>query len=149
MQTALKDIRLRFSAGVILFISIWFLFKKITKSVFKKTETEPKPVQTDRFRFGYFGTKTDFFCLPLFFLVWLGFFLFGSVFRFGSVFPVWLVSFWFFRFQAYQTKLIGFLKILIDLIDFFSLLGFFGYFFSYFLGLINILIFLLTPSFPF
>jgi hypothetical protein len=90
MQTALKDIRLRFSAGVILFISIWFLLKKITKLVFKKTETEPKPVQTDRFRFGYFGTKTDFFCLPLFFLVWLGFFCLARFsglarfFRFGS-----------------------------------------------------------------
>jgi hypothetical protein len=76
MQTALKDIRLRFSVGVILFISIWFLLKK--------TEIEPKPVQTDRFRFGYFGTKTGFFCLPRFFLVWLGFFWFGSVF------PVWV-----------------------------------------------------------
>ena len=30
--------------------------KKITKSNFKKkTETEPKPVQTDWFRFGFFG----------------------------------------------------------------------------------------------
>jgi hypothetical protein len=71
MQTALKDIRLRFSVGVILFISIWFLLKK--------TEIEPKPVQTDRFRFGYFGTKTGFFCLPRFFLVWLGFSGLGSV----------------------------------------------------------------------
>jgi hypothetical protein len=62
-----------------------------------------KPVQTNRFRFGFFRTKT------------------GSN-RFGSVFPVWLGFFpvwvWFvsvFRFQAYKTKTepIGFFKILI------------------------------------
>jgi hypothetical protein len=53
----------------------------------KKTETEPKPGQTDRFRFGsvrFFRAKT-------------GSNRFGSVFsvlarffRFGSVFSVWL-----------------------------------------------------------
>ena len=29
-----------------------FIKKKIIKSNFKKNDTEPKPVQTDRFRFG-------------------------------------------------------------------------------------------------
>jgi len=39
--------------GVSIFGSVWFSSKKITKPVFlKKTETEPKPVQTDQFRFG-------------------------------------------------------------------------------------------------
>jgi len=60
--------------------------KKITKPKLfkKKNETEPKPVQTDQFRFGFFGQKpvqtslarffrfgSVFFC---FFLVWFGFF---------------------------------------------------------------------------
>jgi hypothetical protein len=51
----------------------------------KKTETEPKPGQTDRFRFGFLGQKP------------FGFSGFGSVFsvlarffRFGLVFSVWL-----------------------------------------------------------
>jgi hypothetical protein len=51
----------------------FFFFKK-------KTETEPKPVQTDRFWFGsvrFFREKT-------------GSNRFGSVFRFDSVFSVWL-----------------------------------------------------------
>jgi hypothetical protein len=69
----------------------------------KKTETEPKPGQTGRFRFGFLGQKPVWlgFCsvfsvLARFFSVWLDFFglaLFGSVFfpvfcrfRFGSVF---------------------------------------------------------------
>jgi len=41
--------------GVIIFGSVRFLSKKLTKLNFffeKKTETEPKPGQTDRFRFG-------------------------------------------------------------------------------------------------
>ena len=50
----------------------------------KKTETEPKPVQTDRFRFGLvFQSKNRFGSV---FSVWLCFF------RFGSVFSVWLGS---------------------------------------------------------
>jgi hypothetical protein len=61
--------------GVIIFGSVRFLSKKVTKPNFiffeKKTETEPKPGQTDRFRFGFLGQK-----LP----VWLGFSGFGSVF---------------------------------------------------------------------
>jgi hypothetical protein len=62
---------------VIIFGSVRFLSKKVTKPKLfffeKKTETEPKPGQTDRFRFGFLG-KT-------------GSNRFGSVFSgFGSVF---------------------------------------------------------------
>ena len=38
-----------FQVGVIIFGSVRFLSKKITKPKLKK---KPKPVQTDRFRFG-------------------------------------------------------------------------------------------------
>jgi len=44
-----------FILGVIICGSVWFLLKKITKLKLKKnkkTETEPKLVQTDRFQFG-------------------------------------------------------------------------------------------------
>jgi hypothetical protein len=130
----------RFRIGVIIFGSVWFLSKKITKPKFfffeKKTETEPKPGQTDRFRFGLvFWAKTSSN-------------RFGSVlarfFRFGSVFFRFFIGFgsvWFFRFFAYKTEPAGFFKNLIGLIGFF-----FGYFFSGFLGLIGFLVFLLTPS---
>ena len=37
--------------------------KKSNKTGFLNKKTEPKPVQIDRFRFGYFRTKTNFFCL--------------------------------------------------------------------------------------
>jgi hypothetical protein len=55
---------------MIIFCLIQFLSqKKITKpNIFKKkTETEPKPVQTDRFRIGFFSLAW----------FWLGFFQFG------------------------------------------------------------------------
>jgi hypothetical protein len=88
-----KHLLIYSQVGVIISGSVWFLSKKITKPKFflkkKQTETEPKPGQTDQFRFGS---------------VWFSFFRaktgsnrFGSVFpvlarffRFGSVFPVWL-----------------------------------------------------------
>jgi hypothetical protein len=77
-----------FALGVIIFGLVRFLSKKITKPVFfKKTETKPKPIQTDRFRFGYFRTKTGFFDLAWFFLVFFGL---------GLV--------WFFQVQAYKTE---------------------------------------------
>jgi len=89
----LKDWGLRL--GVIIFCLVRFLSKKVTKlKLFffeKKTKTEPKPGQTDRFRFGFFRAKTGsnrfgsvFPVLAWFSRFWLGFF------RFGSVFPVWL-----------------------------------------------------------
>ena len=117
----------------------------------KKTETKPKPGQTDRFRF--FRAKTSsnrfgsvFLVLARFsrfwlgFSVWLGFFPVFCRFRFGSV--------WFFRFFAYKTETepAGFFKNLIGLIGFFFRLGFFGYFFYGFIGLIGFAVILLTPS---
>jgi hypothetical protein len=76
---------------VIIFYLV-FLEKKQPNQIKKKTETEPKPVQTDRFRFGFLGQKSVQTSLALF---WLGFFQFGSVFyQPGSVFfSVWF--FWF------------------------------------------------------
>jgi hypothetical protein len=75
-----------FLVEVIIFGSVRFLSKKVTKPKFflKKTETEPKPGQTDRFRFGFLGKKPVQTGLARFFRFWLGFFLFwfGSV-RFG------------------------------------------------------------------
>ena len=45
-----------YEVGVIIFGLVRFLSKKVTKPKLfffeKKTETEPKPGQTDRFRFG-------------------------------------------------------------------------------------------------
>jgi hypothetical protein len=125
----------------------------------KKTETKPKPVQTDRFRFGsvrFFREKTGSNRFGSVFPVWLGF---GSVwlgffglarfwlglarffsgFFFGSVFPVPGLK------NRNRTKPVGFFKILIGLIGFFFRFGFFGYFFSGFLGLIGFSVFLNTP----
>jgi hypothetical protein len=100
--------------GVIIFGSVRFLSKKVTKpkkKIKKKTETEPKPGQTDRFRFGFFRAKTGsnrfgsiFLVLARFSRFWLGFF------RFGSVFSVWLgfllvsVLFGFFDFLFIKPK---------------------------------------------
>jgi hypothetical protein len=63
---------------VIIFGSVRFLSKKVTKLNLKK---KPKPVQTDRFRFGFLNKK------PVQ-TVWLGVF---SLARFWlCVFPVWV-----------------------------------------------------------
>jgi hypothetical protein len=45
--------------GVIIFGSVQFLSKKISKlnCFFKKNKTKPKPVQTDWFWFGFLGQK--------------------------------------------------------------------------------------------
>jgi hypothetical protein len=106
--------------------------KKITKPKLfkKKTETEPKPVQTDQFRFGFFGQKPVQTGLARFFRfgsVFFCFFLFGSVFSVSSL--------------KTETEPVVFFKILIG---FFSRFGFSGYFFSSFLGLIGFSVFLLT-----
>jgi hypothetical protein len=82
--------------GVIIFYSIRFLSKKKIKPIFLLKKPKPvqtdrfrfgflgqKPVQTDRFRFGFLGQKPVQTGLALFFDLarfWLGFFLFGSVF---------------------------------------------------------------------
>jgi hypothetical protein len=80
---------------VIIFSSVRFLSKKVTKTGFKKNRNRIEPVQTDRFWFGLVILGKNQF-KP----VWLDF-------RFGSVFfPVFfgLGSVWFFRFQAYKTE---------------------------------------------
>jgi hypothetical protein len=90
---------------VIIFGSVRFLSKKVTKPKFIFKKKKPKPGQTDWFRFGlFFRVKTgsnrfgSFFpVLARFSRFWLGFFRFGSVFfrffvvsvRFGSIF--WFV----------------------------------------------------------
>jgi hypothetical protein len=51
-----------------------FIKKKVTNPILKKS----KPVQTDRFRFGFLGQKPAQTGLAWFFRFWLGFF------------PVWL-----------------------------------------------------------
>jgi len=112
-----------------------FIKKKVINPVFLK----PKPVQTDRFWFGYFRTKTGSNQFFQFGSVFLGLALFFySLARFFSG----LGSVWFFQFQVYKTKPVIFKKILINLIDFFSRFSFFGFF----SGLIGFLIFLLTPT---
>jgi hypothetical protein len=70
---------------VFIFYSVRFLSKKITKPIFffKK---KPKPVQTDRFRFGFLEQKP----------VWLGFF--GLAQFWLGFFPVWLGVFGLARF---------------------------------------------------
>jgi hypothetical protein len=90
---------------VIIFGSVRFLSKKVTKPKYfffeKKTETEPKPGQTDRFRFGsvrFFRAKTGLARFSRFWLgffrFWLGFFgLARFFFGFGSV-----------RFFGYKTE---------------------------------------------
>jgi hypothetical protein len=105
--------------GMIIFCSVRFGFykKEVIKPIFFfKTETEPKPVQTNQFWF--FRTKT------------------GSN-RFGSVFfPVW-VWFGFFGFRLIKPKpnrTGRFFKIFNRFNRFFSRFGFFSYFFSGFLG---------------
>jgi hypothetical protein len=108
----------------------------------KKTETEPKPVQTDRFRFGSLEKKPVQTGLARF---WLGFFSLARFFsgfflvRFGSVFLVPGLK------NQNRTEPVGFFKILIGLIGFFLRFGFFGYFFSGFLGLIGFSVFLNAP----
>jgi len=87
-------------------------------------------------------------------LVWLDFFDLAQFFFdlaqfFSGLARVFfgLGSVQFFQFQVYkiETKLVGFLKILIGLIEFFSQFGFFGYFFFSFLGLIGFSVFFSHP----
>ena len=68
-MVSFDSISIVFMLGVIIFGSVRFYQKIVTKPKFKK---KPKPVQTDRFRFGsvqFFRTKTSsnqfgsvFFC---------------------------------------------------------------------------------------
>jgi len=87
---------------VIIFGPVWFSSKRITKpNLKKKTETEPKPGQTDRFRFGFLVQKPVQTALAQF---WLGFFGLARFFRFGLVFSV-SVRFGFFSFLLIKPKL--------------------------------------------
>jgi len=85
-------------------------YKKNNQIDFKKTETEPKPIQTNRLRFGFLEQKPVQISLARFF--WFFLFGFGLVW-FGSVFSVPGLKNW------NQTELISFFKILISLIRFF------------------------------
>jgi len=140
--------------GVIIFGSVRFLSKQITKPKLKKNKTETRsnrPVSVC-----FLGQKPVQPGLAWFFWFWLGFSAFGSVLarflRFGSVF------FWFFsvlvRFGSVRFCFFSFLLIKPNRIGrffqnfnrfnrFFFRFGFFD-FFSGFLGLIGFLIFLLT-----
>ena len=150
---------------MIIFGSVRFLSKKVTKPNFfflkKKTETESKPGQTDRFRFGsvqFFREKTGsnrfwlgFFGLARFFRFWLGF---SGLARFGSVFFRFFVGFGSVRFGLFGFLFIKpkpnrtgrFFQKFNRFNRFFFRFGFFGYFFYGFLGLIGFPVFLLTPS---
>jgi hypothetical protein len=70
-------------SGWLFLVHFSFYKIKIIKLIFfKKTGTEPKPVQTGRFRLGFLGQKPVQIGLArFFFLVWLGFF--SSFFLFG------------------------------------------------------------------
>ena len=148
---------------MIIFGSVRFLSKKVTKLKFfflkKKIETEPKPGQTDPFRFGFLGQKPVQTGLARFFRFWLGFLSFGSVFSgFGSVF--FGLARFFFGFLSVRFGFFGFLVIKPNLTGrffqkfnrfnrFFFRFGFFGYSFSGFLGLIGFPVFLLIPNFKY
>jgi hypothetical protein len=117
---------------VIIFGSVWFLSKKVTKPKLFFFEKKPKPnrnrVKPTGFgsvRFGFFRAKTGsnrfgsvFPVLARFSRFWLGFSGFGSVFfglarffRFGSVLARFFFRFFigfgsvrFFRFFVYKTE---------------------------------------------
>jgi len=133
----------------------------------KKNETEPKPGQTDRFRFGFFRAKTGsnrfgsvFPVLARFSRFWLGFFRFWLGFsglarfrlglaQFFSGFLSVSVRFGFFGFLVIKPKpnrTGRFFQKFNRFNWFFFRFGFFGYFFSGFLGLIGFPVFLLTPN---
>ena len=139
---------------MIIFGSVRFLSKKVTKPKFFFLKKKPKPnrnrVKPTGFgsvRFGVFRAKTG---LARFFRFWLGFGSvfsgFGSVFSvwlgFGSIFPVWLGFFSDFLLVSVRfgsvflvfcyktgTEPAGFFKNLIGLIGFFFSVRFFRLFF--------------------
>jgi len=79
---------------VIIFSSVRFLSKKVTKPKFIFLKKKPKPGQTDRIRFGFLGQKPVQTGLARFF-------------RFGSVFSGFLsvsVRFGFFSFLLIKPK---------------------------------------------
>jgi hypothetical protein len=70
-------------ARVIIFSLVQFLSKIIIKLIFFLKKS--KPVQTDRFWFGYFRAKAETQPIGSIFSIWLGFFRFGSVINFNSI----------------------------------------------------------------
>jgi len=111
------------------FDSVFIYKKKQLNWILKKNKTEPKPVQTGRFRF-----DSVFYDKNRFKPVWLGFF------GLALSFPVWL-QFGFFIFRLIKPKpnqTGWFFQIFNRFNQFFSRFGFFGYFF---------LIFLLTSNY--
>ena len=96
--------------GVIIFGSVWFLSKNKNQINFFKKK-KPKPVQTDRFRFGFLGQKPVQTGLARFFRFGSVFSVFSSLARFfsgfGSVFPVWL------GFSGFSTVRFGFFSFLL------------------------------------
>ena len=114
---------------MVIFSSVWFLLKKIIKTCFFKKK-KPKPVQTDRFRFGYvqlFWGKNRFFRFGSVFssLAW---FFFGLIFSISGL--------------QNQNRTGRFFQNYNRFNQFFFTVRFFQLFFS-FLGLIDFLIFLL------
>jgi hypothetical protein len=112
---------------VIIFGSVRFLSKKVTKPKKKILNKKPKPGQNDRFWFGsVFYGKNRFNRFGSVFQVLAQFSRFFPVLP--RVFPVWLglawfflvfCRVWFFRFSVYKTEPAGFFKNLIGLIGFF------------------------------
>ena len=90
----------KYVSGVIIFSSVRFLSKKVTKTSFLKKNR-------NRFKSTCFGSiilgkKTDSNCFGSVFPVWLGFF------QFGSVFSIWLCFFpGFFRFRFGSVFLVS------------------------------------------
>ena len=150
----------RFRIGMIIFGSVRFLSKKVTKPKLFFFEKKPKP-NRNRVKPTGFGSVRFFRAKTgsnRFGLVFPVFARFGSVFSgFGSVFSVWLgfsglarffVGFGLVRFGflVIKPKRTGrFFQKFNRFNRFFFLFGFFDYYFSGFLDLIGFPIFLLTP----
>ena len=148
--------------GVIIFGSVRFLSKKVTKPKLFFLKKKPKPNRnrvklTDFGSVRFFRAKTGsnrfgsvFPVLARFSRFWLGFFglaRFFRFFRFGSVFFQFFsdsVRFGFFGFLLIKPNRTSQFFQKCNL--FFFQFGFFGYFFSGFLSLIGFLVFLLSPS---
>ena len=126
--------------GVIIFGSVWFLSKKITKPNYLKKKWNQTETRSNRpVRFGFFRAKTGsnqfgsvFSVLVRFFPVLARFFLFGLIFFVWlGFFLVFLFRFGFFGFLLIKPKpnrTGRFFKILIDFFQF----DFFSYFFLVF-----------------
>jgi len=114
------------------FCSVFIKKSNQTEFFFKKTETEPKPVQTYRFRFGFLEQKPVQTGLAWFF--WFGSVLarfFSGLARFFSVF--------------FGSGSVCFFQNFNRFNQFFFTVRFFRLFFSGFLGLIGFSVFLNTP----